>query len=307
MHPLHLVTLSRLRGMLVSDYIVRVLAKEAGIRGLVCVTTNLVNDAVQRHEATPTAAAALGHILTAGILLGALLKVSQRVALKVESKGAIRKMLAEADAYGRVRGYVLPNDVGLVGNTSAEDVAAAVGDKGVLTVVKDLRLREPVEGVVPLQTGKMDADLVYYLMQSEQTPSLVEIDAKLNAKGDVAVAGGLLFQVLPDHEPNALVELSERLDDLPDLGVLLANGHTPESLLVDLMGNSEYEILEKIPLRFECSCSRERSEQALISIGSAELESLIEEGEAVVDCHYCHQRYVFDREQLKQLLAKARV
>lgn len=289
-----------------NDYIVRVLAKEAGVRGLVCMTTNLVNDAVQRHEATPTAAAALGHILTAGILLGALLKVSQRVAIKVESKGAIRKMLAEADSYGRVRGYVLPTDIGLPGDGPAEDVSAAVGNVGLLTVVKDLRLREPVEGVVPLQTGKMDADLVYYLMQSEQTPSLVEIDAKLTPGGDVAVAGGLLFQMLPDHEPSTLVELSERLDDLPALGVLFANGQTPESLLADLMRDTEYEILETIPLRFECSCSRQRSEQALISIGGSELESLIEEGEATVDCHYCHQRYIFNRDELQELLAKAR-
>lgn len=285
-----------------NDTIIRVLAKEAGLRGLICVTTNLVNDAALRHETTPTASAALGHILTAGLLLGGLLKVSQRVAIKVEGRGLIQKMLAEADAYGRVRGYVSPGDVGIPGENGAENIAAAIGGLGLLRIVKDLRLREPVEGIVPLQTGKLDADLVYYLMQSEQTPSLVEIDAKLDGKGGVLVAGGLLFQVLPDHEPRALIDLSERLDDLPDLGVLYANGETPESLLIKLMGNIEYEILETSSPRFECSCSQERSKQALMSLGRAELESLHQEGEAVVDCHYCHARYIFDKKSLEKLL-----
>lgn len=288
-----------------TDYIVRVVAKEAGLRGLACVTTNLVKDAAARHEASPTASAALGHILTAGLLLGTLLKIQQRVAIKVEGNGPLRKMRAEADSYGRVRGYVSPNDLTLPTPTPADDVAAAVGGLGLLTVVKDLRLREPVEGVVPLQTGKLDADLVFYLMQSEQLPSLVEIDAKLDHKGEVTVSGGLLFQTLPDHDPASLVALSERLDDLPPLGTLLANGQTPESILLNLLQDFEYEILETIPLRFECSCSWERSEQALVAIGRSELESLIDEGEAVVDCHYCHARYVFDRKALKDLLAKA--
>ncbi len=288
-----------------NDYIVRMVAKEAGLRGLACVTTNLVKEGAQRHEASPTATAALGHILTAGVLMGTLLKVQQRVAIKVQGNGPLRKMLAEADSYGRVRGYVTPADVVLPVPYDAEDVSAAVGGLGLLTVVKDLRMREPVEGIVPLQTGKMDADLVFYLMQSEQVPSLVEIDAKLDQRGRLTVAGGLLFQTLPDHDPASLVTLSERMDDLPPLGTLLANGETPESILVGLLEGMDYEILETIPLRFECSCSLQRSEQALIAIGRSELESLIEEGEAVVDCHYCHQRYVFDRKALEQILKKA--
>jgi molecular chaperone Hsp33 len=186
-------------------------AKEAGLRGLACVTTNLVKEAAQRHEASPTATAALGHILTAGVLMGTLLKVQQRVAIKVQGNGPLRKMLAEADSYGRVRGYVTPADVVLPVPYDAEDVSAAVGSLGLLTVVKDLRMREPVEGIVPLQTGKMDADLVFYLMQSEQVPSLVEIDAKLDQRGRLTVQAGCSSNIA-DRDPRR-GHLSERMDD----------------------------------------------------------------------------------------------
>ncbi len=285
-----------------NDYMLRVFAKDAGVRGFVCITTNLVNEAARRHSASPTGAAVLGHVLTAGALLGGLLKIQQTVALKIQGNGALRKSIVEADAYGRLRGYVYPADVLLPVGHELDDVVNAIGNLGLFTVIKDVGLKELAEGVVPLQTGKVDADLVYYLMQSEQVPSLVEIDARLDKKQRVEVAGGLLFQMMPDHDPEVLRGLGERLEDLPPLAKVLADGQTPEMIASHLMAELDYEILERYPLRFECSCSWARSEKALMAIGRSELESLIAEGEAVVDCHFCHERYIFGREAIEMML-----
>jgi molecular chaperone Hsp33 len=284
-----------------SDRIVRVLAKEAGVRGLACVTTALVAEAQRRHHTSPAATVALGYGLTAVALMGALLKVQQRVALKVEANGPLQKLVAEGDSYGRVRGYVAVPDV-----TAPDpmDTASTLGNRGLLTVVKDLQLKELYEGVVPLQTGRLDSDLIYYLHHSEQVPALVEIDVKLNPAGELVAAGGLLLDALPGQDLTTLRNLAERLDDMAPLAEVLAAGETPATILAHLFGEVPYEVLEERPLRFECSCSWERSEQALIALGRAEIKNLMSEGQAVVDCHYCGERYIFGREALETILDK---
>ena len=178
--------------MHVSDYLVRVLGKEAGVRGIACVTTDLVQEAARRHGTSPAATAALGYGLTSAVLLGSLLKVQQRVALKVSGNGPLEKMIAESDAYGHVRGYVNVPNVPAARAIHPDVVAETIGRRGQLTVVKDLRLKNLYESTVPIQTGYLDADLTYYLNQSEQLPSVVEIGVKVDAAGRVEAAGGLL-------------------------------------------------------------------------------------------------------------------
>jgi len=287
-----------------SDYMVRVLAQEAGVRGLVCVTTDLVNEARRRHTTAPAATVALGNGLTGTALLGAQLKVKQRVALKVEGNGPIRKLVAEGDSYGHVRGYVAEANPMLASAIDPSNTAISLGHVGLLTVVKDLRLKELYEGVVPIQTGQLDSDLVFYLTQSEQVPSLVEIGTKLAPTGECLAAGGLLLALLPGLELSPMRELAERLDDMAPIAELIAAGETPETILAQVFGPIEYEILLTQPLKFECSCSWARSEQAIIALGRAELETLLEEGQAVVDCHFCHERYIFGREALEMILEK---
>ncbi len=284
------------------DYLVRALAKEAGVRGITCVTTELAREAARRHNAAPVAAAALAYGMTAGALLGALLKAQQRVALKVEANGPLRKLVVEADAYGRVRGYVAEPEVLWPLPIGPAEVADAIGYLGVLTVVKDLRLKHLYEGVVPLESGALDKELAHYLNHSEQVPSLVEIGVLLDGLGQVTAAGGMLFQLLPNAKPGTLDELSERLEDLPPLETFLADGHTPEEILASAMGPIDYMILERETLEFRCTCSRERSRQALLTLGREDVLALIAEGEAVVDCHFCHERYVFDTEELHAIL-----
>ncbi len=289
---------------MMTDYLVRVLGRDAGVRGIGCVTTDLVREAARRHGTSPAATAALGYGLTAAVLLGSLLKVQQRVALKVAGGGPLQKMVTESDSYGHVRGYVNVPNVPAARAIRPDVVAETIGRHGNLTVVKDLRLKSLYESTVPIQTGFLDADLTYYLNQSEQTPSVVEIGAKVDATGAVEAAGGLLLQTLPGEDASILGRLSERLDDLPPLSDVLADGRTPQDILSVLFRDVEFEWLEERPLQFTCGCSRQRSKQALQFLNREEIEGLIEEGEAVVDCHFCHERYVFGKDELVELLAE---
>jgi len=292
------------QGGKMESYMVRALARGSGVWGLACLTTHVVAEAARRHQAAAAGKVVLGHALTGAALLGAMLKVQQRVAIKVEGSGALDKLVAEADSYGHLRGYYVLDEDTAAQISAADDIATLVGAQGRLTVVKDLRLKELYESVVPLQSGRLDTDLTYYLMMSEQIPSFVEIDVQLDARGEVRAAGGVLLQLLPDGDLAALTHMAERLDDLPAVGALLADGVSPQALLATLFGEVEYEILETGALDFRCTCSRERSRQALALLGRTELEQLWGEGEAVIDCHFCHERYVFDRAALAAILAE---
>ncbi len=286
------------------NYLVRVFAKEQGIRGFACLTTGVVNEAALRHKASPAGRAVLGYGLTGAALLGALLKVQQHVALKVQGDGPLGKMVFESDSYGHLRGYIAQPELAAAPPIGAGDVASMIGQQGTLTIVKDLRVKDLYKSVVPLQTGRLDADLTYYLMMSEQVPSFVEIDAPVDVRGVLRAAGGILLQLLPGGDLALLAQLAERLDDLPPIGEVLAGGESPQDILSSVFGEHEYEVLEVQPLDFRCTCSRARSRQALALAGRAEVAVLLTEGEAVIDCHFCQERYVFDRSELAAILAE---
>lgn len=287
-----------------NDHVIRVMAREASLRGLACITTELTTEAARRHETTPLATAVLGQGLTGVSLLGALLKVKQRVALKVDGDGPAGKLVVESDAYGRVRGYVSQPFLDGPLAPTREEMARALGHNGIMTITKDLRLKDLVQGMAPLQSGELDKDLTHHLEVSEQLPSLVEIGVRMTEEGGVGVAGGLLIQVLPGYNPAALQEMVNRLDDLPRIGQLLSDGMTPQELLAQLFGAVAYEVLESRPLEFRCLCSRERSRQALTIAGQDEVTALIEEGEAIINCHFCHEQYLFDRAELQEILTE---
>lgn len=290
------------------DYLVRVIAKEEGIIGLACITTAVANESARRHQTFPTAGATLARALTGAALLGALLKIRQRVALKIEANGPIEKVLAESDSYGRIRGYVAVPEVELDRRFGEPDVSSAVGDDGLLTVVKDLGLQELYEGIVPVQDGSITEDILHYLTRSEQVPSVLEIDAAVAhgspQDGQIKASGGLLIQALPDQKPKILEKLALRIEELPPISRQLQDGWLPEDVLARILVDTEYDTLEKREIRFNCSCSWERTEKALMLLGAEELSSLIAEGEAVIDCHFCRQQYVFGTEALETILDK---
>ncbi len=286
-----------------NDHIVRVLAKDAGVLALACTTQAVTREAARRHEASPVAAAALGYGLSAVALMGSLLKVQQSIAIKVEGNGPLHKLVVESDSYGRIRGYIGSPEWSVGNPVSVGDVAGGLGRIGLLTVVKDLGVKNLYESVVPLQTGELDKDLMYYLMQSEQILSLLELGAEIGPGGELAASGGFLLQAMPGQDTAVLEHLVERTEDLPPIERMLAEGDTPATILAEIFGDVAYEVLETRPLVFRCSCSRERSLRALSLLPREDLLTLIAEGEAVIDCHFCRERYTFDRGELEEILA----
>lgn len=285
-----------------NDYLVRIITENGSIRALACITTTLTNEACRRQGCWPTAAVALGRALTAGALMGALLKTDQRVALSFEGNGPLKKILVEADANGALRGYVRVPAVHMERPDGSFDVASALGRAGLLTVTKDLRLKEPYKGIVPLATSEIGEDLALYLTESEQTPSAVGLGVYVEPDNGVSAAGGFLIQAVPPvHEP-VVEQLMARIAELPSLTSLLKNGTTPEQLLEQLFADIPYHSIEKRELAFVCSCRRERIERVLLSLGAEELKDLIEkQGETEVTCEFCQKSYHFDRPALESL------
>lgn len=289
-----------------ADYLVRIITGSENIRALACITTGLVDEACRRHGTYPTASAALGRALTAGTLMGALLKTSQRVALRFEGNGPLKKILVEAESNGEVRGRVGNPEVSLVTPEGKLDVANALGKAGFLTVTKDLGLKEPYSGMVQLLSSEIAEDLAYYLTDSEQTPSAVGLGVFVEPDNRVSAAGGFLIQCLPPADEEVIDRLMERLEQMPPLTRLLREGATPESLLENLFRGIPYRTLEKRALAFRCSCSREKIERAIISLGSAEISDMLDgKDNTVVTCEFCRESYSLTREDLLRLREEA--
>jgi molecular chaperone Hsp33 len=287
------------------DYLVRSITKDGSIRGLAAVSTDLVEEARRRHEAYPTAAAALGRALTGGALLGAGLKSGQRMALKFEGDGPLKKILVEAESNGAVQGYVAEPGVHLPPKNGKLDVSGALGRTGLLTVSKDLRLKEPYQGIVQLVSGEIAEDLAFYLVESEQVPSALALGVYVDPDGRVAAAGGFLIQTLPPIQEEVLDRLIARIQQLPPVTDLLRGGRSPEDVLAAMYGDLPYSILEKYALAWQCSCSRERVEKALITLERAELADLAaQEESATITCEFCRQDYTFKQEDLQRLAAE---
>jgi molecular chaperone Hsp33 len=289
----------------VSDYLVRLLTREGNVRALACVTTEIVREAATRQGALPTAAAALGRALTGGALMGALLKSHQRLAFKFEGNGPLKKVIVEADSNGALRGLVGDPLVFLTHADGRLDVAGAIGRAGFLTVTKDLGMNEPYKSIVQLYTSEIGEDLAYYLTESEQTPSAVGLGVAMDEEEGIVAAGGFLIQALPPGDEAMIDLLMERIGRLPLLAEIFRAGKTPEELLELLFTGIPYTIIEKRALAFVCSCSRERIERILLSLGKGELaDMLARQGEAEVTCEFCRERYHFDRSDLERLQAE---
>jgi molecular chaperone Hsp33 len=235
--------------------------------------------------------------------MGALLKTGQRVALTFEGNGPLKKIAVEADSNGAVRGYVRVPAVHMETADGRFDVPSALGRAGLMTVTKDLRMKEPYKGIVPLATSEIGEDLALYLTESEQIPSAVGLGVFVETDNSVSAAGGFLIQSLPPGDEALVERLMQRIADLPSLTRLLHEGATPEHLLERLFADVPYTTLEKRALAFVCSCSRERIERVLLSLGTKELADLLEkQGETDVTCEFCQKSYHFGHEELSRLL-----
>lgn len=285
------------------NYMVRVITNTLNVLGLACVTTDLVNEACRLHGTSATASAALGRALTGGALMASLLKDGQRLALKFEADGPLKKIIVEADSSGAVRGFVGVPDVDVPLKEGKLDVAGAVGRNGFLTVIKDIGLKELYNGIVQLRTGAIAEDIAFYFTESEQIPSAVGLGVFVEPMGDISAAGGFLIQTLPPSDESVVDKLVTRLEGMPPVTQNLRSGKTPEDMLEIIFEGIPYHILEKRELFLKCTCSRERIERVLISLGEKDIADMIAaQGEAEVDCEFCRTRYHFNRAELEQLL-----
>lgn len=282
------------------DYIVRGMAAEGQIRCFAMTSRGLVEEARQRHQTSPVVTAALGRLLTGGAMMGAMMKDEKDLlTLQIECNGPIGGLTVTADAFGHVKGYAKNPVVSLPASPKGKlDVGKAV-DLGVLTVIKDIGLKEPYMGQVQLVSGEIAEDLTYYFATSEQTPSSVALGVLMNKNNTVAQAGGYILQLMPDTENEVIDILEERLRSMDPVTTLLSNGHTPETMLEKILSGLDLEFTENTPASFYCNCSKERVSRALVSLGSRELDEIIAEHEPIeLNCHFCNTNYHFDLDDL---------
>lgn len=283
------------------DYLVKALAYDGQVRAYAARTTETVAEAQRRHQTWPTASAALGRALTAGVMMGAMLKGDETLTIKIDGGGPIGTILIDSNAKGEVRGYVTNPHVHFELNEHGKlDVARAVGKNGMLTVVKDLGLRDFFTGQVPIISGELGEDFTYYFASSEQIPSSVGVGVLVNPDYTIRAAGGFIIQLMPGTEEQAISRIEERLKQIPPVSRMIENGLTPEQILEQLGGG--VRVLETMPVSFVCRCSRERIADALISLGPGEIQDIIDkEGQAEASCHFCNETYHFAKEELEQL------
>ena len=290
-----------------TDYIVRAIAADAQIRAFACTTREMVEHARSAHNTSPVVTAALGRLLSAGAMMGSMLKGEKDLlTLQIKGDGPVNGITVTADARGNVKGYANVPDVILPANAIGKlDVAGALG-QGILSVIKDMGLKEPYVGQTELQTGEIAEDLTYYFATSEQVPSCVGLGVLMEKDNTVKQAGGFIVQLMPFAEDAVIDKLEENLAKIQSVTSILDAGNTPEQMLEMLLEGMNPEFTDTLPTQFYCNCDKARVEKALISIGKAELQSMIDDGEAVeVNCHFCNTKYSFSVEELEALRKKA--
>lgn len=289
------------------DYLVRATAADAQIRAFACTTRNLVEKARQAHNTSPVVTAALGRLLSAGVMMGSMLKGDDDIlTLQIKGDGPVNGLVVTADAKGNVKGYANVPDVILPANAIGKlDVGGAVGN-GFLSVIKDMGLKEPYVGQTVLQTGEIAEDLTYYFAASEQVPSSVGLGVLMERNNTVRQAGGFIVQLMPFADEEVIGRLEDNLKGLSAVTTMLDQGQSPEQMLESVLKGLDIEITDTMPCAFQCNCTKTRVEKALISIGRAELQDMIEEGKEIeVNCHFCNRNYCFSVDELKALYDRA--
>jgi len=287
-----------------SDYIVRGIAANGTVRAFAARTTETVAEARERHFTYPVVTAALGRLLTAGAMMGSMMKGDKDlITLTVKGDGPIGNMTVTADSHGNVKGFPGNPSVDIPLKYAGKlDVGAAVGN-GTLNIVMDLGLTDPYNGTVELQTGEIGDDLAYYFTVSEQTPSAVGLGVMVDTDSSVKHAGGFIIQIMPDVEEETIAALEKKISETSPVTTLMEEGMTPEMILEHILGDLDLEITEKEDVRFHCNCSKERVSEALATISKADLQEMIDEGEDIeVKCFFCNTAYKFTVDELKEYL-----
>ena len=287
-----------------SDYIVRATAADSQIRAFAITSRDLVEQSRIYHNTSPVMTAALGRLLTGGAMMGAMMKGEKDVlTLQIMCSGPAKGLTVTADSKGNVKGYPQVPDVILPANAKGKlDVGGAL-DLGVLSVIKDIGMKEPYIGQVQLQTGEIGDDLTYYFATSEQVPSAVGLGVLMNKDNTVKQAGGFIIQLMPFTDDEIIEKLEKKVAEVTSVTDLLEQGATPESLLEQILGEFGLEINETLPVQYHCDCSKERVTRVIASIGKKDIQEMIDDNEPIeVNCQFCDKHYVFSTEELKEII-----
>lgn len=290
-----------------TDKIIKALAYQNEIRVYVVEATEMVSEAQNKHDSWSTATAALGRAMIGTTLLGATLKGREKITVRIEGNGPIGYLVIDSNGKGETKGYIHNPQVNLpLNNNGKLDVRGAVGTDGMLTVSKDLGMKKPFVGQVPLVSGELGEDFTYYMANSEQVPSAIGVSVLVNPDETVKAAGGFMIQVLPNAKEETIKKLETVIAELPLVSRLMENGETPDEILERLVGKDNYQLLETTPVQFKCDCSKERFGDAIISLGVDEIQNMIDEdhgAEAV--CHFCRTKYQYTENDLEKLKEEA--
>lgn len=289
------------------DYLVRATAADHQIRAFAATTKETVETARRFHNTSPVATAALGRLLTAGAMMGAMMKGERDImTLQIKGDGPIGGITVTADSAACVKGYVQNPSVMIHANEKGKlDVGRAVG-AGILNVIKDMGLKEPYIGQCELQTGEIGDDLTYYFAVSEQVPSSVGLGVLMEKNNTVRQAGGFIIQLMPFTSEEIVDRLEKKLAGMTSVTSMLDAGMTPEQLLDELLGEFGVEITDTVPVQYRCDCSKERIERALISIGKKDLQEMIDDGKPIeVGCQFCNKKYQVTVDELRELLRRS--
>ena len=288
-----------------SDYLVKSLAFDGQIRAYAVDATETVSTAQKLHDTWSAASAALGRSLVGTLLLAsASLQGDETMTVKINGNGPVGGIVVDGNANGTVKGYVQNPHVHLPLNDKHKiDVKGAVGTEGFLAVTKDLGLKEPFTGQVPLVSGELGEDFTYYLAKSEQIPSSVGLSVFVNSDNSIETAGGFMIQVMPGAKEETISQIEKRLAEIPMVSEMMRDGKKPEDILNEILGAENVKVLDKMPVSYHCDCSRERFLGVLTSLPIDQLQEMADEdhgAEAV--CHFCGKKYQFTEDELRKII-----
>lgn len=288
------------------SYIIKALALEKNVRVYIMNSTDIVNEAIRRHDLWPSAASVLGKTMTIAALMGSMLKGEQALTIKIDGNGPIGHVVADANAYGKVRGYVTRPHVNFTTDSHELAEVQTLGYNGYIDVIKDLKMNELFTSSVEIMTGDLAKDFTYYFMESEQTPSVVALGSKFDVDNSCLVCGGIIIQLLPGASEDVISNLENKLPLLNGFSQKLLDNQDLENILRIVFDN-DYEILEKMESEFKCPCCKEKFMGRLISLGKQEIQDIIDkDGKAEAVCHYCGNSYEFDLTELNKILKEAK-
>lgn len=289
--------------------LVRAISENGGIIALAIDSTDIVSQMERTHRTSAVVTAALGRLLTAASLMGSMLKAeNDSITLRVNGGGPAGSLFAVTDYMGNVRGYVSQPIVELPLNKFGKlDVSGAVGREGTLSVVKDIGLKDPYVGQIPLVSGEIAEDITAYYATSEQTPTACGLGVLVDTDLTVISAGGYLLQLLPGVTEEEITQIEKNIQGMPPVSSMLRDKMTPEDICNRALEGFNPQILDKTNCKYKCDCSRERVEKALLSLGKEEIKAMIDENKTQsVNCHFCNKVYRFNTNELKELLEKAK-